>query len=252
MNPFVRWPGHRVLMFDPAARRAVQARALAACFAFGAFVSAIGLAIAHLTSAHRSGVFALVAIALVLAFLLATVGHRLPEIVIDVIIACGTALVSIGLALLEDNAPFYSVLYVWLGGFAFYFLPRRRALVQLALIAIGFALSLIIHPIAEGALGWLIMLGSATVCGALVMTLREALELSDHRFEHAFAAAPIGIALVDLGGHFLRVNKAVCDLLGRSETELLALRVSDVWHPEDEAAAQWALACTRQAPAVPT
>lgn len=53
-------------------------------------------------------------------------------------------------------------------------------------------------------------------------------------FEQGFDAAPIGMALTDpADGHYLRVNDALCRLLGRSRDELLGLSVADVTHPED-------------------
>ena len=52
-------------------------------------------------------------------------------------------------------------------------------------------------------------------------------------FETAFAAAPIGMTLVGLDGSFIRCNQALCDLLGYSEAELLALTFQDITHPDD-------------------
>jgi PAS domain S-box-containing protein len=39
-------------------------------------------------------------------------------------------------------------------------------------------------------------------------------------------------------GRFLRVNDALCRLLGRSREQLMALTVDDVAHPEDRANGQ--------------
>lgn len=50
---------------------------------------------------------------------------------------------------------------------------------------------------------------------------------------HAFDHAPIGIALVGTDGRWLRVNQALSDLLGYSETELLAATFQDITHPDD-------------------
>ena len=61
----------------------------------------------------------------------------------------------------------------------------------------------------------------------------EALRESEERFRLAFDEAPIGMALVGLEHHFLRVNKSLCDMLGYSREELLKLTVSDITHPED-------------------
>jgi diguanylate cyclase (GGDEF)-like protein/PAS domain S-box-containing protein len=79
------------------------------------------------------------------------------------------------------------------------------------------------------------------VCGvftALVdITERRTLELrlheSEQRFFSAFQHAAIGMALISPDGRFLRVNSAVCLMLGYSEDELLTLGVADVSHPDD-------------------
>ena len=60
-------------------------------------------------------------------------------------------------------------------------------------------------------------------------TLRE----SEERFSNAFEQAPIGVALVSPDGRWLRVNRALCDLVGYTEAELLARTFQDITHPED-------------------
>jgi PAS domain S-box-containing protein len=48
-----------------------------------------------------------------------------------------------------------------------------------------------------------------------------------------FDQAAIGMALVGLDGGFQRVNRALCQLLGRSEEELLALTIDDLADPAE-------------------
>ena len=60
-------------------------------------------------------------------------------------------------------------------------------------------------------------------------TLRE----SEERFSGAFEHAPIGVALVSPDGRWLKVNRALCDLVGYSEAELLTRTFQDITHPED-------------------
>jgi diguanylate cyclase (GGDEF)-like protein/PAS domain S-box-containing protein len=67
---------------------------------------------------------------------------------------------------------------------------------------------------------------------ALERQLRE----SEQRFLGAFRHAAIGMALVSPEGRFLRVNQAVCQMLGYSEEEFLGLDIADVTHPDDLAA----------------
>ncbi|WP_426687649.1 sensor domain-containing protein [Rhodanobacter ginsengiterrae] len=79
------------------------------------------------------------------------------------------------------------------------------------------------------------------VCGvftALIdITERRTLELqlheSEQRFFSAFQHAAIGMALTHPDGQFLRVNAAVCQMLGYSEQELLQQDIARLSHPED-------------------
>ncbi len=62
----------------------------------------------------------------------------------------------------------------------------------------------------------------------------QALRESEERFRQAFEEAPIGVALVDLDGRFLRVNHALCEILNHDQTELLLLTLEDIVHPDDQ------------------
>jgi len=61
----------------------------------------------------------------------------------------------------------------------------------------------------------------------------ELLRESEERFSSAFDYASIGIALVAPDGRWLRVNQALCELVGYSEGELLEKTFQDITHPED-------------------
>jgi diguanylate cyclase (GGDEF)-like protein/PAS domain S-box-containing protein len=64
-------------------------------------------------------------------------------------------------------------------------------------------------------------------------TVDRALEEAENRFANAFDEAPIGMALVALDGSFLRVNRALPELVGYDAEELLALTFQDITHPDD-------------------
>ncbi|TGR65499.1 PAS domain S-box protein [bacterium M00.F.Ca.ET.194.01.1.1] len=57
---------------------------------------------------------------------------------------------------------------------------------------------------------------------------------SEERLAATYQAATIGIAEADSGGRLLRVNDALCQMLGRSEDELLAMTFLDYTHAEDK------------------
>ncbi|NGZ06286.1 MAG: response regulator [Magnetococcales bacterium] len=63
--------------------------------------------------------------------------------------------------------------------------------------------------------------------------VEERLRLSETRFRGAFETAAHGMALVSPNGRFLQVNHALCQLVGYSETELLALDFQSITHPDD-------------------
>ena len=56
---------------------------------------------------------------------------------------------------------------------------------------------------------------------------------TERQFEAAFEHGPIGKALLALDGRFLRVNRALCRVLGSTAEELGARRLRDVTHPDD-------------------
>ena len=56
---------------------------------------------------------------------------------------------------------------------------------------------------------------------------------SEERFRSAFDFAAIGMALVAPDGRFLKVNRALCEIVGRSETDLLRCAFQSITHPED-------------------
>ncbi len=61
----------------------------------------------------------------------------------------------------------------------------------------------------------------------------EKLRESEERFSSTMKLAAIGIAHVEEGGRFKYVNPQLCDMLGYTEQELLAMTVKEVSHPGD-------------------
>ncbi|QIZ70759.1 PAS domain-containing sensor histidine kinase [Oxynema aestuarii] len=71
------------------------------------------------------------------------------------------------------------------------------------------------------------------------LKLAEAqLRESEERFRGAFDDAAVAMAIVDLQGNFIQVNRALCDLLGYDAEELLKLNVCAIVDPEEHFAAK--------------
>jgi len=64
-------------------------------------------------------------------------------------------------------------------------------------------------------------------------SITQVLRTSEEHFRGAFDYAAVGMALVATDGRWLKVNQALCDLVGYSEVELLATNLQSITHPED-------------------
>jgi two-component system cell cycle sensor histidine kinase/response regulator CckA len=67
----------------------------------------------------------------------------------------------------------------------------------------------------------------------LMRRSRQQAETSQERFYRAFVDARIGFALADVRGRLVEVNRALCDITGYAETELLGKELRAITHPED-------------------
>ena len=71
--------------------------------------------------------------------------------------------------------------------------------------------------------------------GELMQRYRATARRSEDHFRGTFENAAVGMAHVSLNGVWLRVNRRLCSILGRTEDELLSLACIDHVHPEDHA-----------------
>ncbi|WP_407897414.1 diguanylate cyclase [Scytonema sp. NUACC26] len=63
--------------------------------------------------------------------------------------------------------------------------------------------------------------------------VEEALRESNERFRSAFDSAAIGMALTATDGRWLQVNRALCEITGYSQEELLSTTFPAITHPDD-------------------
>jgi PAS domain S-box-containing protein len=80
------------------------------------------------------------------------------------------------------------------------------------------------------------------VCSHILRTARDVTESRknqrelfeiNQRFSNAFEYAPNGMTLTSLDGNWIKVNRALCDMLGYSEEELLNINFRQITHPDD-------------------
>ncbi len=73
------------------------------------------------------------------------------------------------------------------------------------------------------------------LAAVVIQRHRDALRLreSEERFGSVFEFAAIGMAIVSLDGRWLRVNQAICGIVGYSADELLQSDFQSITHPDD-------------------
>jgi PAS domain S-box-containing protein len=62
---------------------------------------------------------------------------------------------------------------------------------------------------------------------------QAALRESEERFRRVFEEGPLGLALVGKDYHFLKINSALCQMVGYTEQELVQRTFADITHPDD-------------------
>ena len=126
-----------------------------------------------------------------------------------------------GLLLIKASGEYDQIYDKWFGHID----PREDKLnkaIQHALSAL-FVLSIIIF------IGFIWNLTLRNKVASRTAELKE----SEIRFAATFAEAAMGLALVAPDGAWLRVNQALCDIVGYSEEDLLKLTFQDITHPDD-------------------
>lgn len=64
-------------------------------------------------------------------------------------------------------------------------------------------------------------------------SLQDQLRQKQKKFKETFDNAAIGLAHVALDGRWIRVNHALCDILGYDEQKILSMNFQDITHPDD-------------------
>ena len=168
----------------------IMARAGAFLYAAGASLGLLWLALPHPTGSDDRLLAFIFAIAFVGAGILWFRGERWHPLLFDAAVAVGTILITCAVHLSGRSATPFVLFYLWSNVYAWYFLPRGRATLQLALIGVAYAAIFMVHdsgtplaytngliPLGDGgAARWMITLGTLFVTGMLITALRERVE----------------------------------------------------------------------------
>jgi diguanylate cyclase (GGDEF)-like protein/PAS domain S-box-containing protein len=105
--------------------------------------------------------------------------------------------------------------------------------------------------IGSPATGWSWCLGTVAIdreAGLIIGTHQEiaVLREAEERFRRAFEDAGVGMSITTLDGHFVRVNRSLAEMLGRTPEDLAGVAVADVTHPDHYAADREGMRALRQ------
>jgi diguanylate cyclase (GGDEF)-like protein/putative nucleotidyltransferase with HDIG domain len=159
------------------AERGVMARSLMYLYAAGGAIMA-GSLLLSTTGTDQSRIAITAAIAFGLALVLLVGYDRLPLWGFQVFLAAGTVLIEWAIYASGETTSPYAMFYFWIAIYAFYFLSRTRALIQMGFIALAYSGALVFKtdvgtvPVMH----WAIVTCTLVVAGALIGVQRSHVE----------------------------------------------------------------------------
>lgn len=83
-----------------------------------------------------------------------------------------------------------------------------------------------------------IVLALTNIGGAILVIgkfrrAKDEMRISAEFFQSTFDAAAVGMAVADINGRYVKVNQAMCEFVGYSESELLGMSYHDITFPDD-------------------
>ena len=207
------------------------ARALGWLYLAGATIGLLSLLLPHPVRADVIGLYSNVGIAGVAGVVLVVAAPKVRLWMLHAAVVAGSLIITRAVMLSGESVSFYSVWFIWVGLYAFYFFGRRAAASHVALIAALYAVTLVNDPPSSAVSRWLTTIATLVVAGGFIDALVR------HARRQAGAAAASAESLA-------RVAQFAHELAGLSDSELArqalcegAVRVTQaragaLWEPD--------------------
>ncbi len=176
--------------------RSLMARCLAYLFGAGAGLALVALALPDTSQTAATEIFipqagyALAAVA-VMAILLVNF-DRLPLWTFQLTLTAGTALISFVIYVTGDPTSAYTMFYVWIALYAFYFFSLPHAFFQVGFVALAYGAVLHFKEgVAVPTARWLITVGTVLAAGILVAMLKRRVEMLVERLSESAKTDPL-------------------------------------------------------------
>jgi diguanylate cyclase (GGDEF)-like protein len=218
---------------EPAESPQTMGLILAALFALGAFSGALTLILPHSPRADEAALWTNVGVAFLAASSLALVAQYMRPWMFHIALAAGTLTITRAVYLSHDAGGFYSLWYVWVGLYAFFFFGRRWGLIQLALVAVSFGFVLTRLPPSSSVVRWLMTVATIIIAGALVDTLTR--RVRSREASARFRARSLEI--VSDAAHALareHTSASVVAAICRAAVEAAGAHTATVWLPTSD------------------
>ncbi|HET7425785.1 MAG TPA: hypothetical protein VFJ50_02010, partial [Gemmatimonadales bacterium] len=188
---------------DTASDSSIRARALALLFLAGATIGAVGMLLPHGADANDAALWSNIAIAYLGGALVFVIGARLPGGAFHIALALGALLVFRAVLESGDNNSFYSVWFLWIGLYAFYFFSRPAAAAHVALASLLYGVSLLAHTPGSPVARWLTTVTTLVIAGVFIDTL---VRRSREQARNAATNASLIAIVADVAHELARVS----------------------------------------------
>jgi PAS domain S-box-containing protein len=224
----------------------VQARSLAYLFIAGAALGLLTLVFPHGEDVDDSALFVLAGVATLIAVVMWAWADRVRPWQLHAALATGTIILSLANYFVETSV-IYPLMYTWTALFAFYFFRVEVALAHIALIAVSYALVLILVDPPSAVVRWLLAVGTPLIAGLLISRLlgqlrfgvhdaerrTRALQESEARTRLVLDGAPDAFVSLDRDGVIKAWNSAAERLFGWSASEAIGVPFRSLVTPEE-------------------
>jgi hypothetical protein len=202
----------------------LAARALGLLYLAGATIGLVSLLLPHPPGAEVLGLYSNVALAYVGAAVLLAGAGRFPGWMMNIAVALGALLITRACILSEEAASFYSVWFIWIGLYAFYFFSRPAAAAHMTFVAGLYAITLANRTPTSAVARWLTTVATLTVAGVLIDAL---VRRSRHQASAAAGSAESMALITELAHELSAVSDSAA---ARQALCAGALRVTQATH----------------------
>jgi diguanylate cyclase (GGDEF)-like protein len=157
---------------------ALAARAQAYLFAAAGLVGALGVILPHPAQFDGAGMLSVQGASVAAAVVLVALGERVPAWMATVGPFAAASATSLVLVFTGTSTSPYVLFYLWVAFYAFYFLSRLQAAMQVVFIGAAYAVVLALsnEPLRIQSVRWLVFTIALVVAGLLVRVMRERID----------------------------------------------------------------------------